>query len=134
MPSSRSFAAAASPFRITRPENDSDAFLAELARGLQAETAIAASNECNFSFVLYYSFVLFIFVSLNQRFKIELLHQRKIPPPQWSVILPSERASRRRSQNDAVSWTDAREALRASVIGLALSPGRHRRDCQWIFA
>jgi hypothetical protein len=36
-------------FRVAGPENYNDTLFAEFARGLQAETTIAASNECNLS-------------------------------------------------------------------------------------
>ena len=53
-------------FRITRPENYNDTLLTELARGLQTETAIAASNECNFSVLFCVThFVSFIFCFAN---------------------------------------------------------------------
>src|SRR6266481_4019619 len=81
-------------FRITRPENDSDAFLAELARGLQTETTIGASDECNLSiwfFVTHCASFIFCFAQLDQKFKTPscCISEKRFPTPQWSVILPS---------------------------------------------
>src|SRR5258708_1487181 len=81
-------------FRIAGPENYNDTLFAKLARGLQAETAIAASNECNLPIwfcVTHFASFIFCFAQLDQKFKTPscCINEKRFPTPQWSVILPS---------------------------------------------